>query len=75
MKSQKVIKIHYNWYATKTKEHYLVAEVGKDKVASIGLHENCTRATIYHEDGTTIITNNVNMVFAMVNKEKESAYV
>lgn len=73
--SPKVIKIYYNWYATKTKEHYLVAEVGKDKVANIGLHENCTRATIYYEDGTIVITNNVNTVFAIANKENKSAYV
>lgn len=70
MTAPKVTKIIYDWFAYGKTEHFKSAEVGKDNVVNIGLHENCSRATIYYENGTIIITNNVNQVFAIAKKSE-----
>jgi len=63
-------KIHYNYFTYGKTVKFDEAEVGKKDVVKIGLHEICTRATIYFNDGTIIITNNVNQVWAKASKEE-----
>lgn len=68
MNQPRVTKIYYNWHANKGREVFEQAEVGKNNVVSIGLHQDSMKATIYYNDGTIIVTNNVNTVFAVAEK-------